>query len=56
MKINITIGMENFILTENEKGYAIKEINNKTVHEVCRFGELNETIYRMIDRLCTAMV
>lgn len=56
MKINITIGTENFILTENEKGYAIKEVNNKTVHEICQRGELNETIYRMIDRMCLAMV
>lgn len=56
MKQIITIGNESFFLVENEKGYEIREKKSGTIHEVCRFGELNETIYRMIDRLCAAMV
>lgn len=56
MRQIINIGSESFFLVENTTGYEIREAKTETIHEVCRFGELNETIYRMIDRLCAAMV
>lgn len=56
MKQIINIGSESFILVENDKGYEIRESKSGSIHEICRFGELNETIYRMIDRICPVMV
>lgn len=56
MRQIINIGSESFFLVENPTGYEIREAKTETIHEVCRFGELNETIYRMIDRICQAVV
>lgn len=56
MRQIINIGSESFFLVENPTGYEIRESKTETIHEVCRFGELNETIYRMIDRICQTVV
>lgn len=56
MKELIHIGNETLQLIETETGYELRTFNNNTIHEICNHGELNETIYRMIDRICTAMV
>lgn len=56
MKQIIHIGKETFSIVETEKGYELRTFPDNTIHEICNHGELNETIYRMIDRLCPAMV
>lgn len=48
----ILIGKETFILAENDRGYEIRETKSNSIHESCNYGELNEAIYRMIDRIC----
>lgn len=56
MKEVLTIGKEIFTLSETENGYILKEFRKNTPHKICKHGELNETIYRMIDRMCPAMI
>lgn len=57
MKELITIGNETFsIIRETENGYEFRDFASEKIHDVCNHGELNATIYRMIDRLCQAVV
>lgn len=56
MKELLTIGNEVFTLEETESGYKLKDFTSESIHEVCNHGELNETIYRMIDRICPSVV
>ena len=56
MRQIINIGSESFILVESHNGYEIRETKTETIHEVCNFGELNEAIYRMIDRICQNVI
>lgn len=59
MREVITIGNESFLLSETQNGYEFREFNNGNIgqiHEICNHGELNETIYSMIDRICPVMV
>lgn len=59
MKEVINIGNESFLLSETQSGYEFREFKNGNIgqiHEICNYGELNETIWRMIDRMCPVMV
>lgn len=56
MRELIHIGNETLQLIETESGYEFRTFPGNTIHEICNHGELNETIYRMIDRICPAMV
>ena len=56
MREVITIGNESFLLSETKNGYEFRTLPDNKIHEMCNHGELNETIYRMIDRICPAMV
>lgn len=56
MKEVINIGKESFLLKETKNGYELRALPNNSIHEICNHGELNETIYRMIDRICPAMI
>ena len=56
MKEVINIGKESFLLKETKNGYELRSFPGNAIHEICRHGELNEAIYRMIDRLCNTMV
>ena len=48
--IRLTIGKEEFIITTNQNGYNIKSLTTTNSFDA-RQGELNETIYRLIERL-----
>ena len=56
MKEIINIGKESFLLKETKNGYELRALPDNTIHEICNHGELNDTIYRMIDRTCPAMI
>lgn len=56
MKELIHIGNETLQIIETETGYELRTFSDNTVHEICNHGELNDTIYRMIDRTCPAMI
>lgn len=56
MKEIINIGKETFLLMETKNGYELRSFPDNSIHEICDHGELNETIYRMIDRICPVMV
>lgn len=56
MKEVINIGKESFLLRETKDGYEFRTLPDNTIHEICNHGELNDTIYRMIDRICPVMV
>ena len=56
MRELIHIGNETLQLVETESGYEFRTFPGNTIHEICNHGELNETIYSMIDKICTAMV
>ena len=56
MRELIYIGNETLQLVETENGYELRSFHDNTVHEICNHGELNDTIYRMIDRICLVMV
>ena len=44
----LTIGKEEFVVTTNQNGYNIKSLTTTNSFDV-RQGELNETIYRLIE-------
>ena len=56
MREIINIGKESFLLKETKNGYEFRTLPDNAIHEICNHGELNDTIYRMIDRICTVMV
>ena len=56
MREIINIGKESFLLIETKSGYEFRTFPGNTIHEICNHGELNDTIYSMIDKICTAMV
>ena len=56
MREIINIGKESFLLIETKSGYEFRTFPGNTIHEICNHGELNETIYSMIDKICTVMV
>ena len=56
MREIINIGKESFLLKETKNGYELRALLDNAIHEICNHGELNETIYSMIDRICPDMV
>ena len=56
MREIINIGKESFLLKETKNGYELRALPGNTIYEICNHEELNETIYRMIDRICPVMV
>ena len=56
MREIINIGKESFLLKETKNGCEFRTLPDNALHELCHHGELNETIYRMIDRICLVMV
>ena len=48
--MRITIGKDIFIVSETENGYNIKSLTSDSVFDV-RQGELNDSIYRLMDSL-----
>lgn len=56
MRELIYIGNETLQLVETENGYEFRSFTDNSIHEICNHGELNDTIYRMIDRTCPAMI
>lgn len=48
--IRLTIDKEEFVITTNQNGYNIKSLTTTNSFDA-RQGELNETIYRLIERL-----
>ena len=56
MREIINIGKESFLLIETKSGYEFRTFPGNTIHEICNHGELNETIYSMIDKICPVMV
>ena len=56
MREIINIGKESFLLKETKNGYELRALTDNAIYEIRNHGELNETIYRMIDRICPAMV
>ena len=48
--MRITIGNDIFIVSETENGYNIKSLTSDSVFDV-RQGELNDSIYRLMDSL-----
>lgn len=48
--IRLTIGKEEFVITTNQNGYNIKSLTTTNSFDA-RQGELNETIYKLIERL-----
>ena len=48
--IRLTIGKEEFVITTSQNGYNIKSLTITNSFDA-KQGELNETIYRLIERL-----
>ena len=49
--IQLTINKESFKITETDKGYNIKSINSDCYDKSVNRGELNASIYRLMEIL-----